>query len=79
MRILAFFSIFFILFINNNLSVFAQGKVRAVIIGVSKYPNLPLDKQLDYADSDALAFYNYLRKIPNADTLNIVEETTTNN
>jgi hypothetical protein len=37
------------------------GKTRAVIIGISKYSNLPPQRQLDYADKDAELFYTYLQ------------------
>ncbi len=37
------------------------GKTRAVIIGISKYTNLPPQRQLDYADKDAELFFNYLQ------------------
>lgn len=37
------------------------GTTRAVIAGVSSYANLPPEKQLHYADDDALLFYAYLR------------------
>lgn len=37
-----------------------NGTRRAVIIGISKYPLLPPDKQLAYADSDARQFYQVL-------------------
>jgi tetratricopeptide (TPR) repeat protein/uncharacterized caspase-like protein len=36
------------------------GTTRAIIVGVSDYKNLPAEKQLKYADDDALLFWNYL-------------------
>lgn len=41
-----------------------SGKVRALIIGVSSYANLPVHFQLDYADDDALAFKEFLKTRP---------------
>ncbi len=64
-----------ILFIFNTCTISAQnqrslgiisaknpflGTTRAVIVGVSEYKNLPPDKQLNYADDDAVLFGNYL-------------------
>ena len=37
------------------------GVRRAVVIGVSKYPTLPPNKQLEYAAADARAFQDYLK------------------
>ena len=37
------------------------GVRRAVIIGVSKYPAFPANKQLEYASADAKAFYDFLK------------------
>jgi uncharacterized caspase-like protein len=37
------------------------GVRRAVIIGVSKYPPLPPNRQLEYASADARAFYYFLK------------------
>lgn len=36
----------------------------ALIIGLSNYSKLPIENQLDYADADALAFYDFLIKRP---------------
>ena len=37
-----------------------KGNTRALIIGISEYKNLSPEMQLNYADDDAIAFYNYL-------------------
>lgn len=38
-----------------------SGTVRAIIIGVSAYKNLPVQQQLAYAADDAIAFYDFLK------------------
>jgi len=38
--------------------------VRALVMGVSNYRNLPLEKQLEYASDDAMGFYNFLKSRP---------------
>ncbi|MEI9921997.1 MAG: caspase family protein [Bacteroidota bacterium] len=38
----------------------SPGKIRALIVGVSEYRELPKDAQLVYADDDALSFYKLL-------------------
>ena len=45
-----------------SVRVYAQekGVIRAVIIGVSQYKNLDSSLQLNYADRDALSFYNFV-------------------
>ncbi len=42
-------------------SSFAQGTSRALIIGVSHYSQLPKESQLEFADHDAQAFYDFIR------------------
>ena len=37
------------------------GVRRAVVVGVSKYPGFPRDKQLEYAAADARFFYQFLK------------------
>lgn len=61
-------ALFFSIFVNLS---YSQGKIRAIIMGVSKYKNLPKEEQLNYADNDAISFFKYLKKLPNADTSNI--------
>ncbi len=38
--------------------------VRALVIGISNYKNLPLEKQLEYAADDAMGFYRFLLSRP---------------
>jgi tetratricopeptide (TPR) repeat protein/WD40 repeat protein len=45
-----------------------KGRTKAIIIGVSDYKELPLEKQLAYADNDAMAFYYYLTSVEEVDT-----------
>ena len=47
------------------------GKLRAVVVGVSKYAKLPANLQLNFADRDAEAFHQFLLTQPNADRSNI--------
>jgi WD40 repeat protein/tetratricopeptide (TPR) repeat protein len=42
----------------------AFDEVRALVLGISNYRKLPLEKQLDYAADDAMAFYNFLKARP---------------
>jgi uncharacterized caspase-like protein len=57
--------------LNNN-SAASSGKIRAVIVGVSDYNNLPDGKQLNYADDDAKEFYEFLIQQPNVEKDNVV-------
>src|ERR1700735_3969924 len=43
--------------VSNSTRQISSGKTWAVIVGISKYKNIP---GLLYADKDAQAFYNYL-------------------
>lgn len=43
------------------------GKIRAVVVGISHYKNLP--NPLQYADADALMVGNYFRSLPQTDSL----------
>ena len=45
-------------------SMEAFNTVRAAVIGISNYKNLPLEKQLEYAAEDAMAFYKFLLARP---------------
>lgn len=36
-------------------------EVRALVVGISNYKNLPMEKQLEYASDDAMGFYNFLK------------------
>jgi len=38
--------------------------VRALVMGISNYKNYPLEKQLEYAEDDAMAFYKFLLNRP---------------
>lgn len=38
-----------------------QSNTYAVVVGISKYQNLTIDEQLDFADRDALSFTEYLK------------------
>jgi WD40 repeat protein/Flp pilus assembly protein TadD len=38
--------------------------VRALVMGISNYKNYPLEKQLEYAADDAMAFYKFLLNRP---------------
>gem|GEM_PF-4947237 len=42
----------------------AFNTVRAAVIGISNYKNLPLEKQLEYAAEDAMSFYRFLLARP---------------
>ncbi len=56
-----FLLLFFILLQNSvTFSQKTNGKIYAVVVGISTYENLG-DDQLAYADKDAQVFYNYLR------------------
>jgi WD40 repeat protein len=46
---------------TNVIDENSTGTIRALIIGVSTYSNLPVNKQLLYADDDAKMFYDYLK------------------
>ncbi|MEI6765735.1 MAG: tetratricopeptide repeat protein [Bacteroidota bacterium] len=49
-----------------------SGFTRAVVVGVSEYPNLPENRQLQFADDDALLFYALLKRLyPAKDNENI--------
>ncbi len=48
-----------------------SGTIRAVIIGISDYKNLPENKQLAYADDDAMEFYNFLSAREEIDPKNL--------
>ncbi|MFP4041205.1 MAG: caspase family protein, partial [Bacteroidales bacterium] len=39
-------------------------EVRALVVGISNYKNLPMEKQLEYASDDAMGFYNFLKSRP---------------
>lgn len=53
-----------------------KGKVYGIIVGVSEYKELP---KLNYADKDAIQFFNYLKKQqPNSDTNNLYLFTNSN-
>lgn len=41
-----------------------SGEIKAILIGVSDYPNLPLANQLQFADDDAIALYQLLVSHP---------------
>jgi len=41
-----------------------HNSIKAMVIGISSYKNLPVENQLDYADDDAIAFYNFLLSKP---------------
>lgn len=73
--IFSYFSISFILMIPTSNAQNAKGlyspkkndthrNVRALIIGVANYKNLPEENQLNYADDDATAFFNFLISRP---------------
>jgi len=49
-----------IAFLSIRVNAQEKGTIRAVIIGVSKYKNLDSSLQLNYADRDALSFYNFV-------------------
>src|SRR6056297_2309445 len=69
-----FFTLLFIPFIapaqdrvpfSQNSSFDNQFKeIRALVVGISNYRNLPLEKQLEYASDDAMGFYNFLKSRP---------------
>lgn len=44
----------------ENKAAVQKGQIRAVVIGVSEYPQMDTKKQLDYAHKDAALFHNYL-------------------
>jgi len=50
--------------VRANDSAETFGKTRALIIGVSEYPNLDKNMQLDYAHKDALLFQDFLLSVP---------------
>jgi len=54
-------------------SKFEKDKVviRAVVVGVSEYKNLPAGQQLSYADDDAKAIYDFLKSKKEIDSINI--------
>lgn len=43
--------------INSASNIFESRNIKAIIVGISNYENIP---DLNYADDDALLFYNYL-------------------
>ena len=47
------------------------GKIRGVIVGVSKYANLPQGNQLKFADADAESMYEYLSVHQQTDRSNL--------
>lgn|GEM_PF-3878842 len=55
--------------IPDNRSVYTN--VRAIIIGISKYKNLPFENQLNYADDDAIALDSLLCRHPGIKKENI--------
>ncbi len=51
--------------VNSGKSTLAdKSRVKALIFGISGYKNLPLEKQLEYADDDAVSFYQFLLDRP---------------
>lgn len=42
----------------------AKSRVKALVFGISNYKKLPIEKQLEYAHSDALGFYRFLMSRP---------------
>ncbi len=58
--------------LNDSNGNNAAGEIRAVIVGVSSYSNLPKQKQLNYADDDAREFYEFLIRQPNVKKENII-------
>jgi len=63
-----------LLFINTLIaqeSNVSYPKTKAIIIGVSEYPNLPSSLQLNYADSDAQLIYDFLVSTPNIDSSDV--------
>lgn len=58
------------------------GSTYAVIVGISKYENLSIDEQLDFADKDATVFADYLKSkaggsVPEENIRLLINETAT--
>lgn len=49
-----------LLFLFSNNLLFAQNNTKAIIIGISEYPNLSAAQQLKFADKDAISFKDFL-------------------